>query len=480
MTAFIAFGACSTGGDDPCTAAPCGLLDGGGFDAGSSPDGGTDGGFDAAPFDAGFDAFMPDLCSDSCGFIELCGDTMDGDGLDNDCNGAVDETCTCVYGATRSCFAGTPELRGVGACADGVMHCGEFGTWGACTGGQTPDAETCDGADEDCDGAVDDGLLGCESTFACPGAGRTIPLHAYALAGSSIYGGEASAWSWTVECPPDVASCPTPDDPAARDTQIFFIASGTYRVRLTITTPEGPIECEWVVEVRGIGLRVELTWDTQGIGNGDTDVDLHLHRRSAPPDMPALETAWFNSDDCYYLNCKASTYDYDEMALRTRWALPDTPDLDLCRDAPEGEGFQWETLRGACYNPRLDVDVISCDPAQTDPRAGDFCAPENINIDNPPLNEPYRIMVNYYSEHEHRGVTYPNVNIYCNGELRGSYGSDPIVTLRRGDGISRFNDNWLVADVMFYEDPCGDIDCYVSPIDIIVNDGLFGPPWTLP
>jgi hypothetical protein len=481
MTCLIsfAFTACSTGDDDACITFEC--LD---FDAARS-DGGVDSGardagMDSAIGDGGFDAFVPDLCSDSCGPVELCGDTEDGDGLDNDCDGAVDEDCACVYGTVRSCFAGTPELRGIGTCADGTMHCDEFGAWGACTGGAIPSPESCDGADEDCDGSVDDGLAGCESTFACPGTDRTIPLHAYALEGSVIFGGAASAWSWTVECPPDVATCPVPDDATARDSEIFFVASGSYRVRLVITAEGGEtIECEWIVEVRGIGLRVELTWDTQGRGRGDTDVDLHLHRRSVPADVADGETDYFTPDDCFFLNCKASTYDYDEMSLRRRWALPDTPDLSVCRDAPEGEGYQWETLRGACYNPRLDVDVISCDPAQTDPRAGDFCAPENINIDNPPLGESYRVMVNYYSQHEYDGETYPEVNIYCNGEIRGAFGRDPLVVLRTGDALPRNNDNWIVADVMFYEDPCGEIDCYVSPISVIRNDALFGPPWTL-
>jgi hypothetical protein len=444
-------------------------------------DAGLDAGLDAAPGDAAVDAdaFIGDPCTDECGPVELCGDMGDGDGLDNNCDGTVDEECPCVHGSARACFAGPPNRRNVGVCADGAMHCSEFERWGPCMGGQQPADEICDGADNDCDGFMDDGLAGCASTFTCPGADTTIPLTDYGLDGRAIYGGAVTSWSWTVICPPTVPTCPVPDDPSAEATSVYFVASGSYRVRVVVVTAEGEtITCEWIVNVGGNGLRVELNWDTQGIGRGDTDVDLHLHRRSVPAGVMSGETPFFNSDDCFFLNCKATTYDYDMMALRARWMLPDTADLSVCRDAPQGEGGFWESFRGACYNPRLDVDVISCDPAVTDPR-GAFCAPENINIDNPPLGDTYRVMVNYYSQHEYTGgATHPAVNIYCNGLLRGSFGSDPFVTLRIGDRLPRTNDSWLVADVMFYEDSCGRVDCRVAPLGMITNDGDFGPDWS--
>jgi uncharacterized protein (TIGR03382 family) len=62
------------------------------------------------------------------------------DGLDNDCDGQVDEELT------RGCSS---------ACGSGVETC-QAGTWAGCDA-PAPTAETCDGNDNDCDGVVDQG-----------------------------------------------------------------------------------------------------------------------------------------------------------------------------------------------------------------------------------------------------------------------------------------------------------------------------------
>jgi cysteine-rich repeat protein len=86
---------------------------------------------------------------------EVC----DPAGLDEDCDGEVDEAdagCTCSDGATRPCFGGPEGMQDVGACASGEQTCAG-GSWGACVGEVLPSVEDCDGAvDEDCDGAVDE------------------------------------------------------------------------------------------------------------------------------------------------------------------------------------------------------------------------------------------------------------------------------------------------------------------------------------
>src|SRR5207245_915717 len=58
-------------------------------------------------------------------------------GLDDNCNGMVDEGCSCVDGTTRSCGSN------VGVCRYGTQTC-SGGAWGACIGGVGPSPEVCD------------------------------------------------------------------------------------------------------------------------------------------------------------------------------------------------------------------------------------------------------------------------------------------------------------------------------------------------
>src|SRR5690606_30321340 len=73
------------------------------------------------------------------------------DGLDNDCDGDVDEGCGCAEGATQACGIST------GVCERGTQTC-SGGEWGACVDAVEPVAELCNGLDDDCNGASDDAL----------------------------------------------------------------------------------------------------------------------------------------------------------------------------------------------------------------------------------------------------------------------------------------------------------------------------------
>ncbi|MCK6576056.1 hypothetical protein L6V77_33805 [Myxococcota bacterium] len=83
-------------------------------------------------------------------------------GLDDDCDGVVDDGLESL----GPCYGGPPDTMGVGVCRAGERRC-EGGAPGRCEGEVLPAAEACNGADDDCDGDVDDDGAGEPLLEAC-------------------------------------------------------------------------------------------------------------------------------------------------------------------------------------------------------------------------------------------------------------------------------------------------------------------------
>src|SRR5262249_7647627 len=132
------------------------------------------------------------VCGGCVPTAEIC------DNLDNDCDGVIDDglsrscgtdvgecvagTQTCSAGVWGTCvgsagptaetcnnrdtncagrMAGMSQPCGgsIGACRPGQQVC-TAGMWGMCVGGVGPTPEICNGADDDCNGSVDNGNPG--------------------------------------------------------------------------------------------------------------------------------------------------------------------------------------------------------------------------------------------------------------------------------------------------------------------------------
>jgi len=281
------------------------------------------------------------------------------------------------------------------------------------------------------------------------------PFESYTLNADSFFAGDARYYSWSVLGGPCDQIAPTGNnsftllDPSRKVATFVPRLSGDYTVSLTVQALSGEyFQCDWVVPVRGPGLRIEMCYPE----SNQLDLDLFLKRLST-------RTPWYtdtdvftpNLDVCGWHDCEATLRGNDmhpaQDVPRADWGYAPS-DLSECVGGPLGS--EWAAL-GYCANPRLDIDNNLLQGAGL---------PENINLDNPREGDGFRIMVQNFSG----SYAEPMVNVYCDGARTATFGAPP-------DSLWNFTGSgsavsvgamWRVADVVAHRAADGSLSCTVT------------------
>jgi hypothetical protein len=355
----------------------------------------------------------------------------DGNGFDDNCNGLVDEGCTCTQpGTTKDCYL-VPASQTVGGlpvgwCTEnskGTVDCVKSGpeatpTWsGQCRGAQPPFPDDfCAPGDFNCDGKPENSTtMNCSCTTAtvlCPTAPlttipyppvTTLPLKIDASTWLSNPASVSAAmnWKWTLkggDCD-NILPHPTFGIYATQDgsgtplgTQVnniglnmlehgmvasapavtslvypAFSLSGDYIMTGEFDLDSQHYSCTVKIQVRAPGLRAEACWSSEALGD---DLDLHLVKVNAPP--TCATEGW--SDDtgggsCSGEDCYYGTYYTPNYDPTIMATNWGYPDEGP--SACVGWGAQAGQSVTTCPNPRLDRDANgvtgTCDPTLTNP-----------------------------------------------------------------------------------------------------------------
>jgi len=221
-----------------------------------------------------------------------------------------------------------------------------------------------------------------------------------------------------------------------------------YSFKLEVTSTDGQnAQCMVTVPVQGVGLRVELCWDT----STSTDLDLYLH-------SPFNTTPWFDPagtvpimgiwpNTCTPPNCAADFRGYE----RPDWGYAPAP-LEACSSLP----FAGFLGLGICPNPRASDDNNQEIASGT---------AERIQLDNPREGETFRVMVQNFDDSPAK----PNLFVYCGRERVAALQPPPAppnFVCPRGlpDCAAHFGVMWRAADITTHVSPSGEISCSPAPV----------------
>ncbi len=446
-----------------------------------------------------------------------------GNGFDDDCDGLVDEGCSCPgNGQTKQCFlvpatqvasdSGLP-VNWCATNAKGSVDCvGEQQTvWsGVCRGAQPPsENDSCSEGDFNCDGLHSNNAAAgcrCATDVRCPTepivkAPFPDPRNLSPLDGTQwildpAKRGLATNWTWTVvggDCD-NVLPFPTFALFRNKETTASGSRIGTKKQVSFDATQNPPRYVERAQSplaslrvTTGAGATAGVVFPAFGLsgdyivqGEFDLNGTHYVCTQKVQVRAPGLraelcwDTVGTDDVDLHFarlqgVSCTSNGWD-GICSNQDCFYGNESPSWGYT-PSPNSACQGWSSQRTvSCTNPRLDRDVIRCSRSTTDPNSTSFCGPENINIDNPRNGDRFVVGVNYYSGPTANPRSHPHVNIYCNGERVLSAGYNPVtgqvnypVLLKHGADSS--GDFWTVATVQTNVDSTGNlVSCGVETI----------------
>jgi len=422
------------------------------------PDGGMDGGapVDSGRPDAGTDAgrIVSSVCPPEDIVPEGCVAETD-EGSAGMCDGADDD---CDGQIDEGCPCDPGQVQ---RCFDGppgrrgVGACTD-GTqtcsefgWGPCETGISPGLEACDDLDNNCNGCVDE-VEGCVPVGSCPGPGDPRVTDATPFSSYPLDGTLFYSGSDAIGWQWEVEG--TPCD------RMFQAIPGS-----TATSTNGQLS----YQLNGATSPMATLETTL---SGDYRVTLTV-RRSGGEDFtctwivhvggPGLrvELCWDQTGPTAgFLNSVDLDLHLGKTGTTTEWFGDEDCYYANCdTEFRFGTGPDWgypDTPTAMCVLPPSSLGQCYNPRLDIDNISETTSyVPENINVDAPLDGDQFRVLVNYFSGDT---ATNPLVNIYCGGEIVSTFGAAP-------DTVSGFVSSeigssglmWRVADVVTRVDASG-------------------------
>jgi len=373
-------------------------------------------------------------------------------------------------GARSDLWNGGPRDTGSGGTSSGGASDGGTSSGGTSTGGTSSGGASSGGTSTggtSSGGTSTGGGTGgepplrtrCELTGDDPRVAGIEPDELASLDGADFVDGDVASYHWSVEaedCDAVVSDAEfILQDADSRVVKFQPSRPAVYHFTLSVVGVGGDTAaCRLGVPVAGVGLRVELCWDT----STSTDLDLYLH-------TPYDEAPWFTGGSTDVITglddttCNTSNATAVLRGLpRVDWGYADST-LGAC-NTPAFEDF---LNVGLCPNPRAAADNNQSIANGT---------AERMQLDNPTDGQVFRVMVQNFSN----GPARPHVFVYCGGERAGAFEAPASPQdFMQPTPPSGFGVMWRAADVTTHVS-AGQVSCTAAPVQdntVSIDDPSF-------